>query len=388
MKVSYKRNMNKLKLRIEQIAVLSKYILAKILSVFYKFNPEYKNIWLFCERGVDARDNAYYFYKFMKEKNIGTNLMFCITKKSADYEKVRALGKVIEYGSLKHLIILNLADYLITTHNYGYMYKFGIFNNDIRKKINTFKAKIIFLQHGIIKDKMDVLIYPNAKFDLFICGAKPEYEYIKKIYNHPKNIVQYTGLARFDNLHNFEVKNQILLMPTWRLFLNSENEEGFKQSEYFKRYSDLIKNKKLINILEKSNYKLVFYPHFEVQKFIHLFDSTNSRVIIADFKNYDVQELLKESKLLITDMKKPVLHYQFDTEKFFNGHYSKGYFDYTNMGFGKIKESEDSLINEIEEIINNECKLLEKYNNRINEFFPLHDTENCERIYKKIIECR
>ena len=63
-------------------------------------------------------------------------------------------------------------------------------------------------------------------------------------------------------------------------------------------------------------------------------------------KNYDVQDLLKRSKILITDyssvfydfayMKKEVIYYQFDYNDFFKKHYEIGNFNFEKNGFGPI----------------------------------------------------
>ena len=67
----------------------------------------------------------------------------------------------------------------------------------------------------------------------------------------------------------------------------------------------------------------------------------SDRIIIADMK-YDVQQLLKESLLLITDyssvffdmmyMNKPVNFYQFDEKQYRKSHYKEGYLNYQNVG--------------------------------------------------------
>ena len=388
--------MNKIHLRVKQCLILSKYIIAKLLSYLVKRQKKYKELWFICERGTDARDNAYFFYLYLKKCHPELNIVYCITKDSVDYFKVKKIGDTVKYGSFKHLILLNLAKYIISTHNCGHLYERNLFNYKIREKyINKFKAKIIFLQHGITKDYIIDLIYPHAQVDLFICGAKPEYEYITNNFNHPNGVVQYTGLARFDNLHSFQVKRQILLMPTWRLYLNHLDEEEFRQSLYYKRFSNLIKNEELVDLLRKYSYELVFYPHYEVQKYIHLFSANSSLIKIADFDNYDVQQLLKDSALLITDyssvffdfayMHKPILYYQFDREEFFSKHYYKGYFDYKTMGFGEVVENEHDLISILSARLENNCKLQSVYEERINNFFELYDNKNCDRIYEKII---
>ena len=62
-----------------------------------------------------------------------------------------------------------------------------------------------------------------------------------------------------------------------------------------------INNQNLIDYLDKNDLELVFYPHFEIQRFLKDFHSVSPRVIIASFNDYDVQELLMNSKMLITD---------------------------------------------------------------------------------------
>lgn len=290
--------------------------------------------------------------------------------------------------------MLNKAEYIISTHVLTYIPQ--EINKLVTKNLIKYKSKIIFLQHGIIKDYLPQLFYPNIKPDIFICGAKPEYEYILKEFKHPNGVINYTGLARFDNLHDLNIKKQILVMPTWRSYLANLTEKEFERSEYFNVFNNFIKNEKLIKALKESNYNLVFYPHYEIQKFIHLFKSIDSSIKIGSIKEYDVQTLLKESSLLITDyssvffdfayMNKPIIYYQFDKEEFFEKHYQRGYFDYEKIGFGDVIYSQNDLINSIKIAIDENCIVREKYISRIEKFFPINDNKNCERILEKILE--
>lgn len=72
----------------------------------------------------------------------------------------------------------------------------------------------------------------------------------------------------------------------------------FQKSEYFLRYQSLISNKILNTALKQYGYTMIFYPHYEIQKFISAFSATEN-IKIGDFKGYDVQTLLKESEMLI-----------------------------------------------------------------------------------------
>lgn len=375
--------MKRLLLRWNQIKFIPWIFFFKFLGKFIK-----KKHWVIFERGVDARDNGYFFYKYMKEKHHEQKVYYIIDKSSADNRKVAE--DAVAYGSFKNYWVIATADKLISSH-----YGTGIpYINKTTFTLCGFDKKYYFLQHGIIKDKLTALFGDAISVRLFVCGAEPEYNYVKENFGHPEGVVQYTGLARYDSLHDFCAKDQILIMPTWRKTLQGKTD--ITDSVYFKQWQELLLNKKLEAFLEKNNMQLVFYPHFEIQKHIHCFRTESPNIKIADFANYDVQTLLKESKLLVTDyssvyfdfayMKKTVIYFQFDREEFFGSHYEKGYFNYDTMGFGDVCFDVESVVDCILGYAQNDFAPNEQYINRIEGFFPLNDTKNCERIYKSIIE--
>ena len=56
------------------------------------------------------------------------------------------------------------------------------------------------------------------------------------------------------------------------------------------------------------------------------------------------------------------------------------------MGFGEIAKSEDELVDMIIEYIENECRIKEKYAERIDNFFLFRDQNNCKRVTDAINE--
>ena len=190
--------------------------------------------WVLFERGTDARDNAYFFYRYLKGKHLDHKIYYIIDKKSSDYHKVKE--DAVHYGSLKNYWAIATADKIISTHCYhGVPY--------INPKLFRFfklNQRFYFLQHGITKDDICSLYYNQTGVRLFICGAKPEFDYICEEFGYPSGIVQYTGFARFDTLHDIKTKRQILLMPTWRQYIHSEKE--FLESEYYRQWNEIIKN--------------------------------------------------------------------------------------------------------------------------------------------------
>ena len=352
-----------------------------------------KEIYIVCERGTDARDNGYHMFKYIRENHPGKNVYYIIDRDSADYQKVAQLGRVIRYRSWKHCLYFVAARMKISTHIMGYApgtpYRF----QKIRRYIKI-PGKHVFLQHGVIKDDLVGLHADRARMDLFICGAKPEYEFIKSVFGHPEGVVRYTGLARYDNLHGHKTERTILVMPTWRMYLSDLSAEEFMRSEYFTHWDELLQHPQLRDLLRKNDLKLIFYPHYEMQKFVDCFPPANDRIIIANFKEYDVQQLLVSTKLLITDyssvlfdfayMKKPSVYYQFDKNTFYSKHYKEGYFNYFEDGFGKVVMNPEELLQEIKRNIELDFMPESHYLSRMDGFFELHDNRNCERIYNAV----
>jgi len=375
--------MHKIKLRLHEIYILVCIYISKALKIFMR-----KDHWVLVERGSDARDNAYCFYCYMKKEHPEKKIYYIIDRKSSDYEKVKE--DAVQLGSFRSFLLLASAERLISTH-YGTGLRLA--SNRLFRLLRL-DDKVCFLQHGITYNEQRDLFGDSAPMRLFFCGAKTEYEYIRRVFGHPDSVVKYTGFARFDRLHDARVLNRVLIMPTWRSYIR--NEEEFLKSDYFAHFQSLISDEKLINALESKGTDLVLYVHYGMQKFIHHFKSKSALVKIAGFKDYDVQALLKESALLVTDyssvffdfayMRKPVLYYQFDFDAFYAGHYLPGEFSYEKDGFGEVCLDKSQLVDAIIAHLNNDMKPEERYLERMEAYFPLFDNRNCERIYNEIVK--
>ena len=149
-------------------------------------------------------------------------------------------------------------------------------------------------------------------------------------------------------------------------------------------------------IMEKHDLQMIFYPHRNMQKYLKEFHPKSDRIIIADWRKYDGQGLLKESAFLITDlssifmdfgyMRKPMLYFQFDMKKFREGQYQQGYFEYKRDGFGPVCEKLEEVEQELEKAAANQLQNNVEYLRREEAFFPLWDSDNCKRNYEAIKE--
>lgn len=361
------------------------------------------NIWIIKEKANEARDNGFCFYKYLREKHPDINAYYVITKDSPDREKVAQYGNVVLYGTMKHYIYYAAAKYSIGSQLYGALPP-NILWIYQRRILHRKDQKVIFLQHGIIKDDIPWLYYEMTQLDLFVCAAAREYDFVKKMYHYPDKNVQLLGLCRYDNLYGQKPEKIVLIMPTFRYNLKPKNylgeatdseKEIFLSSEYYLQYSKLLSNERLLKQLEDTGYRLVFYPHYSFQAYISLFQKFDNKIVtIADRYHYDVQQLLKNSALLVTDfssvyfdfayMQKPMVFFQFDEKEYRKSHYQQGYFDYRLDGFGPVYADAEEVIDFIVHMIYNNCFVEEQYLQQEMDFFPMHDQNNCERTYKAI----
>ena len=356
-----------------------------------------KKVWLVAELKDTCRDNGYHFFKYIKEKHPEQICFYAIDKKSKDYDKIKHFSGVIQFGGIVYWMLYLSADKNIVTDKssdpchilFSILHKVGLYDN------------VVFLQHGIISNVIPMFHYKNTHFRLMICGSRPEYDLLRSsYYEYPENRIKYTGLARYDNLINFEKKNQILIMPTWRRWIGRESnflekKKPFTESQYYKKWSQLLNNKEFIKYIEQNNLIIKFFPHHQMQKFLEFFKTTSKNIEILNEKDNSVQTLLKESALLITDyssvvydfvyMRKPVLYYQFDFDEFMSKHFQDSRIDYIKNGYGDVCKTEEDLIRHIISF-NEDFKLSEKYKKRINTVFVFHDDKNCERIFNEIMK--
>ncbi len=367
-----------------------------------------KKIWLVCERKDEARDNGYAFFKYAIEKT-EVDVYYAIDKKSNDYKKLSGYEKkIISFGSVRHMAYYLACDAIVSSvKNCGPNDLIGF----LFRSLHLMNKKIFFIQHGITKDSNEWLHYKKTKFRAITCGAYPEYEFIKQSFGYPDDSVLFTGgMCRYDYLHNIEnrIQNYVLIMPTWRKWLKRgdpqfkeiEHTNVFSETRYYKKWNSLIYNDDMLTILKKNNLKVVFYPHPTMQHYITDFERKNNNVIIANWQEWDLQKLIRNAAMLITDyssvffdfiyMKKPIIFYQFDIKDFRKFHYPKGYFHYNDNPFSVALYSLKNVIERIETIINQNYTVNEEYLKEHKKYFPLYDNHNTERtftaIYKIVYE--
>lgn len=371
---------------------------------FSKKDSIAKPIWLISDRPSRAGDNGEVFFEYMmKNHSSEVDAYFVLSKESEDYERLSAMGKVVEPLSYEHKLLFLLAEKNISAQ--ADIYVTNPFGKSRRAVHDLMKSDFIFLQHGVIKDDLSDWIWRYKKnIKGFVTSSPYEYKSIVegKGYGYDSDIVWLTGLPRFDKLYD-DNRKIITFMPTWRKYLVTSQDSmtgarefdiTFRESEFYKFYQTVVNNEKLLTAAEKTGHAIAFLPHPNMVESMQFFDFDKRVTVYDASKRYG--EVFAQSSLLVTDyssavfdfvyLRKPVVYCQFDKERFFSGEhrYTKGYFDYERDGFGEVEYDADATVDRIIEYMQNGCLMKNKFISRADAFFAFNDKENCKRIYDKI----
>ena len=317
------------------------------------------------------------------------NIYYVIDKKAPDYEKIKEYDDhIIQFMSLKHVLYVLSAVLYVASDSRTHLYAWRCKTSLIRSKID--KRPIFFLQHGVTALKQVGPLF-GSPMTYFATTSQFEQDIVVKYLDYSEGKAPITGFTRWDVLEDTSTKDDklILLMPTWRSWLEEVSDEDFLKSEYYKNYSSLLQSERLDKILEEHDARMIFYIHPKFAGYLKNFKKTGERITLVPFGEEPLNEIMKKCHLLITDyssvcwdvyyQKKPVIFYQFDLEHYNTAHGS--YIDMENELFGRHAYEKEELIDNIEECINSDFALLPKDAEDHHHYFEYIDDKNSERTY-------
>ncbi|MCT3028715.1 MULTISPECIES: CDP-glycerol glycerophosphotransferase family protein [Pediococcus] len=347
------------------------------------------NVWLIGEKSNKAQDNGYFFFKYLRKNHPEINAYYVLDETSLDRQHFETTDHVVVFNSAEHFRVAYSAKVICGTHDYKIL--LPTINRDFLKLI---KAKIVFLQHGVLgtKNLVDIngRMFDTFYADVFVTSSTREKNIVVNDLKYPADSVLVSGLPRFDQLFlkGTKVKKQILIIPTWRDWLRDD--ETFKKSNYLSIYNSLI-NHSYFHELANEGYKILFCLHPNAQQFLHYFDIPDYVIPISQGKAM-VQDLIKESCLMLTDyssvgidfsfLDKPVIYYEFDQVRFLG---KKG--SHLNLEHdlpGDVVYSEDQVIESLRRAHQRDFKISEINKEKSGKFLLKKDLNNSERVFEGI----
>ena len=162
-----------------------------------------KNIWLVGEKGTEARDNGYYFFKYIREHHPNINAFYTISKNSPDLYKVKRYDNIVTLNSYRHFLYYLSAKVSANSQPYGAIPEPAAKLYKLSKKLHRKDQVVIHLKHGITKDELPhVLDYRNTHFDLICCVSERERKFMQEMHKYPDENIKAVGFCRFDTLLN------------------------------------------------------------------------------------------------------------------------------------------------------------------------------------------
>ena len=363
---------------------------ARVAMPWARHRPAAKPVWLIGERPYKAQDNGLHLFRYLREHHPEIDAYYVIEKDSPERRNLDGLDHVLEFRSPEHIDTILRADRLIGTHHPNFLYP-----TRAPGFARRMRAPKVFLQHGVMGTKWMAPNYgkkvPSFETDLFLVSSEREKEYIVQDFGYRPDEVAVTGLSRFDALFDGqtpEVPGQILVLPTWRDWL--QDPDVFTTTEYFQQWRDFLTSPRLATMLREHDAHVVFCLHPNMQHFTQHFEADGVRVVHQG--EVDVQRLLKESAALVTDysspgfdfsfLDKPVVYFQFDTQRFL-GRWGS-HLDLPNELPGPIAHDLDKALVLLDGVLRRGCTIEARYRTRASRFIAHRDRRNSERVVAAI----
>ena len=119
----------------------------------HKYIVQYlvRGAWLICERGIEARDNGYAFFKYIRQQYPEKKVFYLIDPtQENDFQNVAPLENTIAYNSKEHYMALFYAKCLLSTH-IGFITPWSYVCQ--KTFFSWLKCpKFVLLNHGITKE--------------------------------------------------------------------------------------------------------------------------------------------------------------------------------------------------------------------------------------------
>lgn len=374
------------------------------LCYFLLYQPlKAKGIILMYEKYCSvAEDNGYRFFQYCIEnsidKELDASVYYVIDKRAPDYNKLAPYGKhVIHFMSLRHMIYLLAARFMVASDSKAHAYAWRCKESLLFPRIKR-RKKLAFLQHGVLALKVvDFFNKGTNTVDLFITSNHRERDIVSEELRYPAEDVILTGLARWDYLEDHSERipsKRILMMPTWRNWLEEVDNETFLQSDYYRHYIELLNSDTLNSCLKRNDLYIDFYLHPKFREYVEDFTITTSRITLTNPADKPLNEAIMECKALITDyssicwdayyLNKPVFFYHFDVEQYQTA--QGAYIDLNKDLFGDRAQCLDELVGLLDEYTQRHFTLKPQYREMQNDLFEYRDHCNCRRICNEIIK--
>lgn len=367
----------------------------RLVSRFIKPFVSDKDYWIIGEKPLEARNNGWLFFCYLRKNHPEINAFYILDKDSTDYEKAISFDsdRILLFKSKKYIQYLLKAKVILTTQA-----PYHIYPTRNPLWFDIIGARRVLLQNNVLGLQSFKQSYGFStkvfKNDLFLVSSKHEKRYAIDTLGYPEQQLALSGLARFDQLlskdSSIQLQNQLLFFP-------AEQEIGLQyQTESTKRTAE-----RFIAVIKHKDFKefiatydldvLIALPHAMVGYFDQLIELGCS-VVLQD--QTELLPLLSESKVFVTDyhplafdfsfLSKPVCFFQpevhgpdIKASQSMNDLYS-------NELPGEVTTNENDLIYLLNQLGQNDFKMSHRNRQKADALLEYSDTQSNLRIYDAV----
>ena len=375
-----------------------KEVLVPSWSIIWSRLNRKRRIWLVFEKFCSAaQDNGFYFFKWCMENlpaDKKKDIYYVIDRNAKDYENLKPYaGQVLQFMSFRHLLYAINAKVYVGSDSRKHLYAWRPKPNLI--SIRMAARPIHFLQHGVTALKRtDGLFGARGSSPMTHITTTSDYEQriMDEFWGYSPSNAPVLGFTRWDVLEDKSTPEDktILVMPTWRAWLEEKPEEDFIASDYFRNYMEMLGDERLNSCLEENGAKLIFFIHPKFKDYLGRFSTPSENVELVQFGSRPLNEIMMKCRMLITDyssvcwdvyyMGKPVIFYQFDYDMYMEVHGS--YLDMEHELFGERYTELDDVIEGIRTAIANGFTESERAREMRPKYFKYIDSDNSKRTYE------
>jgi CDP-glycerol glycerophosphotransferase (TagB/SpsB family) len=359
-----------------------------------------KPVWLIGERPDTARDNGYHLFAYLRRERPDIRAYYVIERSSEAHAKVSALGPVVLHSSWRHRLLMLHATALLNAYSLKHMvpgrWNKAAYMRHASWRIGSYR---VYLKHGV-NEATKTLKRHRSGFDLYLTATEAETRAARETSGYDRQIVL-TGLPRYDALIPTPLSRTVLFMPTWRMYLTprlfsdeTEAPVAYEGSTYQRFMDDLFTSPRLLEMLERHDYRFELLPHYNMRAHLSEMERTSDRISVLDATTPDIQDVMRRCDLFITDhssvnfdlayLGTPMIYTHFDDEEYHAGHAHPSWFDHARDGFGPVTHDLDSTLDAIEHYLTNGCVREELYSRRAGEAFVFHDQDSSRRAVEAV----
>jgi len=379
------------------------YIIGTFIYFLTYFIKKDENLWLFgAWFGEKYSDNSKYLFEYMLE-NHQEKKVYWITKNKKLYKKlIKEKKPVLYFKSLKGIFFILKAKVFIMSSGFEDIGSKFLINNDslriqlwhgIGNKKIGYNTKSRY--SGTKYENIKKIFFPyllNYRYSLVISTSELMRKRFSTSFNIDEKYVPITGYPRNDIFFKKRYINnshyRILYAPTHR------KQGKVKESNmlYIPSEKELIK---INNFSKQHNIQFFIKLHFYDRDKLPQNMNYSNIFVIEDTLDFDIQEELLKTDLLITDyssiyfdyllLDRPVIFSAFDLEEYERE--DQGIYEpLGKIAAGPIAKSWDEVLEWITKLKENPELYKEEREVIKNRFHKYQDGRSCERVYKEIIK--